>query len=93
MSDDTPLNHHVIKTFPKDVWLDGTDMDNEGQWEWSADGERIKTAYWANGEPNNSGDEACLEHNGEGSWNDMPCARKQKYLCKLKGIVNFFFHF
>jgi len=74
------------------VWIGGTDGDSENTWVWSPSGTALSYTNWYTGEPNNSGEEHCLDfnyhwvarklENSEGKWNDAKCSRKQKYVCQ-----------
>ncbi len=64
---------NFIKTLSQyggNLWLGGTDSATEGTWEWVT-GEAFNFTVWASGEPNNLGNEDCLEtwHSGN-DWND-----------------------
>uniref|UniRef100_A0A667WJX9 C-type lectin domain-containing protein n=1 Tax=Myripristis murdjan TaxID=586833 RepID=A0A667WJX9_9TELE len=48
------------------TWIGGHDAVKEGVWLWS-DGSSFNFTRWANGQPNNSGDEDCVEI----SWRGM----------------------
>lgn len=52
-------------------------------WKWN-DGEAVKAASWADGEPNNwDGNEQCGEWLfATGKWNDTRCNLEQPYLCE-----------
>lgn len=56
-----------------------------GQYEWPATGEKIKTFFWHEGEPNDkSGNENCI-HTWENvfDWNDNDCERELPFICEL----------
>ena len=65
-------------------WLGGTEVAVEGDWVWS-DGTAWTFTDWTAGEPNNMGNnEDCLVKNYGGiQWNDTPCTRQQKFVCKI----------
>lgn len=68
-------------------WLAGTDLHAQSEWAWMTTG-RPTRAYsnWAPGEPNNVGG---VEHCAEMlsyrlfAWNDIPCDRKQFFICQI----------
>ena len=60
------------------VWLGGTDVNNEGSFEWS-DGDAFGFTSWWAGEPNNFGNAeedyiAFDSRGGVWNWNDVPLA-------------------
>ncbi len=80
---------------PGSVWLGGSDQNLEGTWTWT-DGAIFYQASapvlfttWGTGEPNNMGEEDCLElrlaplgANLAGDWNDTSCADVLPYVCR-----------
>ena len=79
------------KNIPR-IWLGGNDKDYEGLWVWT-DCSFFGFTSWASGEPNNVGNEDCIEMwkdwtkslRGEGMWNDVPCSYyKHPFLCSKK---------
>lgn len=76
------------------VWLGGTDQSAEGTWLWydgeqfwqgEDDGVPVNSLYsnWNNNEPNQSGDEDCLEMRlSGGNWNDLRCTNNLRYVCE-----------
>ncbi|XP_060744781.1 CD209 antigen-like protein C [Tachysurus vachellii] len=80
-----------IKTYlgNRHAWIGLSDTDAEGRWKW-VDTTRLTTAYWQSGEPNNLGDEDCVEIFGnqlKKGWNDRQCSVKMLWICeRLSGI-------
>ncbi len=77
-------------------WAGGHDQFGagaEGEWVWADTGENFWNggsggsvatyASWGGGEPNNSGDEDCLQVGGNGLWNDLPCAAANQFICEV----------
>ena len=64
------------------VWIGGTDAASEGTWEWSPSGTPLMYTKWDPGEPNNMGNEDCVEVHANGGWNDISCALHRKYVCE-----------
>ncbi|MBL9166638.1 MAG: SUMF1/EgtB/PvdO family nonheme iron enzyme [Verrucomicrobiales bacterium] len=70
------------------LWLGGTDSVREGRWQWIT-GEPFAIGRWAEGEPNNSGEEdhltlCCTE----GRWNDLSGhSILRGYLLELGSLV------
>ncbi|XP_077058634.1 galactose-specific lectin nattectin-like [Siphateles boraxobius] len=63
------------------AWIGGHDAVNEGDWLWS-DGSKMNYQIWAHGEPNNHGNEHCLQMNDDnGNWNDNKCWAKMPFVC------------
>uniref|UniRef100_A0A3B5A5J2 C-type lectin domain-containing protein n=1 Tax=Stegastes partitus TaxID=144197 RepID=A0A3B5A5J2_9TELE len=64
------------------TWLGLSDRKEEGKWLW-VDGSRVRTAFWQTGEPNNSGNEDCVEIiNGNEKWNDARCSDNVPWICE-----------
>ena len=60
------------------------DLKQEDVYQW-ADGTNITiTSKWIPGEPNNSGNEDCVEVKLDGMWNDMPCLRRLGFICETR---------
>ena len=64
-------------------WIGLNDQDQEGVWEWT-NGESFDFSSWGNGEPNNSGNEDCVELNrfGDETWNDIACNQSLRFICE-----------
>jgi hypothetical protein len=66
------------------VWFGATDEASEGDWQWIT-GEPWGYIDWANGEPNSSGNEDCIEYRDAdgGYWNDDDCTNSRWYLVEF----------
>ncbi|XP_053474879.1 C-type lectin domain family 4 member M-like [Ictalurus furcatus] len=68
------------------AWIGLSDGAVERDWKW-VDGTPLTTAYWADGEPNNDGDEDCAEMinspNGK-LWNDSKCSHEALWICEKR---------
>jgi cysteine-rich repeat protein len=64
------------------VWIGLEDRSTEGDWRWS-DETRAGFFVWADGEPNNAGEEDCVEAGSV--WNDLGCAQERPALCQQDG--------
>ncbi|XP_046659405.1 perlucin-like protein [Homalodisca vitripennis] len=68
-------------------WISGTNLPL-GQWVWMSSGEPLLPDYsdWEPGEPNNAGDERCLEFyekdNNGYMWNDKNCMEQIYPICE-----------
>ena len=76
------------------AWIGGSDSSSEGDWRWVtgpenntlfwSGGSPMNGAYtlWQAGQPDNNGDEDCLElrFNGSESWNDEKCSSLRNYI-------------
>lgn len=74
-------------------WTSGTDLAEEGNFFWMANGRPITFTNWNAGEPNNfryenSEEENCLElwnRDGKGlKWNDSPCSFETFFVCEVQ---------
>ncbi|XP_043112669.1 galactose-specific lectin nattectin-like [Puntigrus tetrazona] len=74
------LNLLVSSSDP--FWIGGYDAVSEGVWFWS-DGTKMNFQLWRSREPNNLGEEHCIETNNAGAqnWNDLQCTDKLAFVC------------
>lgn len=73
--------------FDSAFWIGMSDREEEGDWRW-VDGSTLTYDPWGAGEPNNAGNnEDCAHSNwrGDGVWNDLPCGRREPYVCEFPG--------
>jgi hypothetical protein len=63
------------------------DIQTEGSFVWT---NRDSSAYrnWILGEPNNAGDEDCVDMQLSGQWNDIACAAVDRFLCSRRVVVS-----
>ncbi|XP_059210528.1 ladderlectin-like, partial [Centropristis striata] len=80
---------HELQRMIRDVthghprtWIGGSDAEMTGVWLWS-DGTPFRFSYWCSGEPNNQGNEHCVEMNvGDNKcWNDLKCDTNRPSVC------------
>ena len=45
LSDDTPINHEIVRSYWERLWLDGSNEDRR-KWQWSSSGMEIEKFYW-----------------------------------------------
>jgi hypothetical protein len=73
-------------------WTSGTDLADEGNFFWMANGRPVTFTNWNAGEPNNfryenGEEENCLElwnRDGKGlKWNDTPCSFETYFVCEV----------
>uniref|UniRef100_A0A8C9NWH6 C-type lectin domain-containing protein n=1 Tax=Spermophilus dauricus TaxID=99837 RepID=A0A8C9NWH6_SPEDA len=62
------------------TWIGLSDHNNEGSWYW-VDNTPLQLSYWKEGEPNNAGDEDCVELFVE-DWNDSKCTAQNFWICE-----------
>ena len=77
----------------KTIWLGGTDINDEGNFEWNDSNKSlVKNGYqrWTIGQPDNFDNEDCMEMLKNGYWNDQNCnlQRGRNALC-IKPISHF----
>lgn len=77
-------------TNPNEVWIGGTDIFNEGHWEWIGSKEPLDGySNWKPGEPNHShgaSGEDCIQlYAGMGGvWNDQTCTDTMNFICEAE---------
>ncbi|XP_076779876.1 CD209 antigen-like protein B isoform X1 [Arvicanthis niloticus] len=84
------INNDEEQTFLQQIskakgatWMGLSDLKKEATWLW-VDGSTLSSRfqkYWNRGEPNNIGEEDCVEFAGDG-WNDSKCDLKKFWICK-----------
>ncbi|XP_060084538.1 perlucin-like protein [Ylistrum balloti] len=66
-------------------WLGGSDLRNEGVWEWHETQKEIGPVFWHQSEPNSfQGEQDCLQlfvHHGF-QWDDEVCTFLRHYVCE-----------
>ena len=70
----------------RNVWIGGNDIEKEGTWKWPKACYPWKATFWASGEPNNWGNEDCMEMRigNKGRWNDRLCSAKNNFICSQR---------
>ncbi|XP_045070734.1 CD209 antigen-like protein E [Coregonus clupeaformis] len=68
------------------AWIGLTDSVSEGTWKW-VDGTSLTKGYWGAGQPDNKGQEDCVEiYYGQDdavkTWNDDKCYKYQNWICE-----------
>ncbi|XP_028713210.1 CD209 antigen-like protein B isoform X2 [Peromyscus leucopus] len=69
------------------TWMGLSDLKKEATWLW-VDGSPLSSRfqkYWIRGEPNNIGEEDCVEFSGDG-WNDSKCEHQKFWICKKSAV-------
>ncbi len=70
----------------QDVWIGIQDLDHEGTFEFLSSGDAALALLWSPGEPNNQGNEDCVQFagfNGQHALlNDLNCAAARPYVCE-----------
>ncbi|KAF5929397.1 hypothetical protein HPG69_013693 [Diceros bicornis minor] len=62
------------------AWIGLSDHHNEGSWLW-VDNTPVNLSFWKEGEPNNHGEEDCVDFYSDG-WNDNRCNRESFFICE-----------
>jgi hypothetical protein len=73
-------NSDLLAMSGNNTWIGLTDDFFEGAWEWE-DGSVFSYNNWANNEPNNTGNEDCVEMYNNGKWNDKQCNHSRRFFC------------
>ncbi|KAM9398882.1 uncharacterized protein ACWYII_031318 isoform 8-T8 [Salvelinus alpinus] len=68
------------------AWIGLTDSVTEGTWKW-VDGTPLTTGYWGTGQPDNNGQEDCVEiyygqYDPVKTWNDENCKTHHDWICE-----------
>ncbi|XP_078696559.1 sushi, von Willebrand factor type A, EGF and pentraxin domain-containing protein 1-like isoform X3 [Branchiostoma floridae x Branchiostoma belcheri] len=68
-------------------WIGLNDKAEEGAWRWSDNQAVGDFSSWAEGEPNNAGNEDCAVYAAHPSirdkWNDVPCSLRYRFICQV----------
>ncbi|XP_058240759.1 hepatic lectin-like [Hemibagrus wyckioides] len=66
-----------------EAWIGLSDKDVEGEWKW-VNNRTLTTKYWAEGEPNNDGEEDCavIYASSKTVWNDRQCSVQLPWICE-----------
>ncbi|XP_033097160.1 mucin-12-like [Anneissia japonica] len=76
-------NTFIDSISSSDVWIGLRDIEEENVWVWIESGECSDYTNFNNGEPNDAGNEDCVELETSGRWNDLKCSTKQGYVCEI----------
>ncbi|KAK3100720.1 hypothetical protein FSP39_024244 [Pinctada imbricata] len=79
------LNTGRYRTIQFNFWMGGSDISQEGGWEWTDPNIPFAYLNWHPGEPNEYGvGEDCMEivPGWSYQWNDKRCDHEQQYICK-----------
>jgi hypothetical protein len=75
----------ALSAYDNSFWIGLNDLASEDNFTW-VNGESATFRAWNWGEPNNSGNEDCVEMNWAGDgihdWNDAKCNLKRYFLCE-----------
>jgi hypothetical protein len=72
--------------FDGSMWIGASDAAEEGRFRW-ASGEPLGEPLWRSGEPNNLGDEDCVEWlPSDGRANDLRCNETRASLCEKPNV-------
>jgi hypothetical protein len=66
-------------------WIGANDLENEGEWT-APDGTPLDYDNFAEGEPNNDGEQDCGQIYGLGLWDDYWCADERVFVCEAPHV-------
>jgi hypothetical protein len=73
-------------------WTSGVDVFTPHNFYWDSTGLTFDETYsnWAAGEPNNQGDEDCVDifPYVDFKWNDQNCDKEQYFICEWRSSCN-----
>ncbi|XP_074152778.1 mannose-binding protein-like [Sminthopsis crassicaudata] len=72
----------LAEKFNKYIYLGISDEVTEGTFRYQ-NGQIVSYTNWGRGEPNNAGNEDCVELQISGTWNDRSCTEKYPVVCEL----------
>ena len=85
-------NDYILKGLAKgktadtsnNLWIGGTDSDEEGIWTWT-DGSAWEFTYWGYNRPGDNDRQNCLQYdNFNQNWWDWKCHTQHRFLCSKK---------
>lgn len=65
------------------LWIGLNDIDIEGTFVWEDNTSPLVYENWNSGEPNDYGDEDCVEMRSGNVWNDMACTTTRYFVCNI----------
>ena len=72
--------------FAENIWLGGSDLQEENVWRWEHSHTSVAYQGWHDGQPDNDQNkEHCLgiDSGYNWKWNDMQCRYNFKYVCEM----------
>lgn len=63
------------------LWIGASDQDREGLFQW-VNNNSLAYTPWFPGEPNDEGNEDCVQLCNNGQWNDESCSVTDNALCE-----------
>ncbi|XP_069835328.1 pulmonary surfactant-associated protein A-like [Dendropsophus ebraccatus] len=73
---------HITQFYKVPPFLGITDIQTEGTFRYP-DGKPITYLNWNRGEPNQTGEEDCVEMFSDGKWNDKSCQENRLVICEF----------
>ena len=70
-----------------EAWIGFTDEATEGDWEWTT-GEDVVFTNWAEGEPNNDGNQDCGQMYWNGEWDDIGCDVERPFIMEVDNYID-----
>ncbi|KAL4223837.1 CD209 antigen-like protein [Mactra antiquata] len=83
--DTTDENYYLgqhVKSTGRSYWIALTDITEEGIWMWMNSHTKPSFYTWEPNEPNNGGNENCVDMHPNGLWNDAPCHVIHYFICE-----------
>ena len=78
------VRNSLSRNKARNFWSSANDIITEGVFV-DSEGNRLIFENWDPNEPNQSGEEDCVEiRTGHGRWNDVHCSAKHSFVCEKR---------
>ena len=79
---------YSVFSFIEKSWIGYSDAATEGEWKWEVEKKQNTYINWAEGQPDDSGDQDCAALlSGSGEWDDVSCTSALPFICEFSKIL------